>query len=94
MTLPLSPSYRRPAYEAILLQVLICFFASLILDGGTAVMICLIAAGHFWIVAGLLIWRRPQSPTRTGLELLRFGYLPMVVTVFLVFHATLVLLER
>lgn len=85
-SLPISPSYRRPVFEAVGLQVLIGFLSLLILDGGTTARICGIALVAFWGGAAVLIWRRPQSPTRTDIELLRFGYLPLVVIAFLLVH--------
>ncbi len=80
--LPISPSYRRPVFEAVGLQVLLGMLSLLILDGGTTARICGIALVAFWSGAALLIWRRPQSPTRTDIALLRFGYLPAVVSAF------------
>jgi hypothetical protein len=80
--LPISSSYSRPVFEAVGLQVLLGVLSLLILDGGTTARICGIALVAFWGGATLLIWRRPQSPTRTDIELLRFGYLPLVVIAF------------
>lgn len=84
--LPISSSYRRPVFEAVGLQVLLGFLSLLILDGGTTARICGIALVAFWGGAAVLIWRRPQSPTRTDIELLRFGYLPLVVVAFFLVH--------
>ena len=84
--LPISSSYRRPVFEAVGLQVLLGVLSLLILDGGTTARICGIALVAFWGGAALLIWRRPQSPTRTDIELLRFGYLPLVVIAFFLVH--------
>lgn len=85
-SLPISPSYRRPVFEAVGLQVLLGFLSLLILDGGTTARICGIALIAFWGGAAVLIWRRPQSPTRTDIQLLRFGYLPLVVVAFFLVH--------
>ena len=84
--LPISSSYHKPVFEAVGLQVLLGFLSLLILDGGTTARICGIALVAFWGGAALLIWRRPQSPTRTDIELLRFGYLPLVVIAFFLVH--------
>ena len=84
--LPISPSYRKPVFEAVALQALLGLLSALILDGGTTARICGIALVAFWGGAALLIWRRPHSPTRTDIELLRFGYLPLVVIAFFVVH--------
>lgn len=85
-SLPISQSYRKPIFEAVALQVLLGFFSLLILDGGTAARICGIALIAFWGGAAVLIWRRPQSPTKTDIELLRFGYLPLAVLAFFLVH--------
>jgi hypothetical protein len=78
-SLPISANYRRPVFEAIGLQVLLGFLSLLILDGGTTARICGIALVAFWGGAAVLLWRRPQSPTRVDIQLLRFGYLPLVI---------------
>jgi len=85
-SLPISPSYRKPVFEAAGLQVLLGFLSLLILDGGTTARICGIALVAFWGGAAVLISRRPHSPTRTDIELLRFGYLPLAVIAFLLVH--------
>jgi hypothetical protein len=85
-SLPISPSYRKPIFEAVGLQVLLGFLSLLILDGGTIARICGIAVVAFWGGAAVLIWRRPQSPTRTDILLLRFGYVPVVVIAFLLVY--------
>ena len=85
-SLPISPSYRKPVFEAVALQALLGLLSALILDGGTTARICGIALVAFWGGAAVLIWRRPQSPTRIDIELLRFGYLPLVVIAFLLVH--------
>ena len=78
-TLPISPSYRKPVFEAVVIQTLVGLFSGLVLDGGNMARICGIALVAFWGGVAVLIARRPQSPTRTDIELIRFGYLPVVV---------------
>ena len=85
-SLPISPSYRKPVFEAVVLQILLGLLSALILDGGTTARICGIALVGFWVGAVLLICRRPHSPTRSDIELLRFGYLPLIVIAFFVVH--------
>ena len=77
--LPISRRYRKPIFEAVGLQVLVGFLSLLILDDGTAALTCGIALAAFWSGTILLISRRPYSPTQTDIQLLRFGYLPLVV---------------
>jgi hypothetical protein len=40
----------------------------------------------FWGGATVLICRRPQSPTKTDIQLIRLGYLPLVVAAFFLVH--------
>ena len=85
-SLPISPSYRKPVFEAIALQAILGFLSMLILDGGTTARICGIGLVAFWGGATVLIWRRPQSPTKTDFELIRFGCVPLVVVAFFLVH--------
>jgi hypothetical protein len=84
--LPISPSYRKPVFEVVGLQVVLGVLSLLILDGGASARICGIALLAFWGAAAVLIWRRPQSPTRLDIVLLRFGYLPLLVLAFFLVH--------
>lgn len=83
-SLPISPSYRKPVFEALGLQMLLGFLSLLILDGGECAQICGAAALAFWGGAAVLIWRHPHSPTHTDIQLIRFGYLPIVIFAFIV----------
>ena len=80
--LPISKEYDSPIFEAVALQIVLGLLSLLILDGGTVARICGIALVAFWAGAGLLIYRRPTSPSRLDLQLIRFGYLPVVVIAF------------
>lgn len=86
-SLPISPRYRKPVFEAVALQALLGLLSGFVLDGGTTARICGIALVAFWSGATVLIWRRPQSPTRSDIELLRFGYLPVLVIAFFLAHS-------
>ena len=77
--LPISPQYDSPIFESVALQMILGLLAKLVLDGGGVAQLCGIAMVAFWIGAVVLIWRHPQTPTRVDLELIRFGYLPVVV---------------
>ncbi|MFM8790890.1 MAG: hypothetical protein ACKOKG_04555 [Verrucomicrobiota bacterium] len=85
-TLPISPSYRKPVFEAVVLQFILGILSLMILDGGDCARICGAALLAFWGGAVVLIWRHRHSPTKTDLELIRFGYLPVVVIAFVVIH--------
>lgn len=80
--LPISPKYDSAIYETVALQILFGLLAYMILDGGGIAQICGIALIAFWGGTTVLIWRRPQSPTKTDIQLIRFGYLPVIVLAF------------
>ena len=77
--LPISPKYDSPIFEAVAIQLILGILSALIIDDGTVARICGIALVAFWGGAVVLIWRHPQSPTRTDIELIRFGFLPVAV---------------
>ena len=70
----ISPSYKRPITVALIAQVLTALLSSLILDGGTVARICGIALVAYWGGVAVLIWRRPQNPTKVDLALIQLGY--------------------
>jgi len=80
--LPISPAYRKADFEALTIQAILGVFSLLILDGGATARYCGIALFAFWGGATVLIWRRPLSPTRMDIELIRFGYLPVIALAF------------
>ena len=80
--LPISPKYDSPIFEAVVLQIVLGLLAGMVLDGGAIAQFCGIALVAFWSGTVVLIWRHPQTPTRVDLELIRFGYLPVVVVAF------------
>ena len=82
----ISPSYKKPIIMALTVQVLVALLSGLILDGGTVARICGIALVAYWGGVAVLIWRRPQNPTKVDLALIQLGYfLVIVLAWFLVF---------
>ncbi len=90
-SLPVAQSYRKPIFEALMVQIIIGLLSLLILDGGTTARICGIALVAFWGGTAVLVWRQPQTPTKLDLELIRFGYLPLVVGAFFLVHTLWIL---
>jgi len=80
--LPISSKYDSPIFEALAIQIALGLLSFLVMDFGTVAQICGIALVAFWGAAAVLIWRHPQSPSPTDLELIRFGYLLVVVISF------------
>ena len=81
-SLPISKEYDSPIFEALALQIVLGLLSLLILDGGTIARICGIALVAFWSGAALLVYRHPLSPSKVDLQVVRFGYLPVVVFAF------------
>ena len=84
--LPISTCYRKPIFEAVMLQTILGILSLMILDGGTTARVCGIALIAFWGGVTVLICRRPQSPSRMDIQLIRFGYLPLVVLAGFLVH--------
>jgi len=85
-SLPISLSYRKPIFEAVVLQLILGILSLMILDGGDCARICGAALIAFWGGVVVLMWRHPRTPTKTDLQLVRFGYLPVVAISFVVIH--------
>ena len=85
-SLPISSRYRTPIFEAVALQAIIGILSLLILDGGDIARVCGIALIAFWGGVTVLIYRRPKSPSKIDLQLIRFGYLPLVVIAGFLVH--------
>ena len=82
--LPISSKYDSPIFEAVAIQIVLAVTGLLVIDPTGVARILGIALIAFWAGAVVLIWRHPQSPTRLDLELIRFGYLPVIAIAALV----------
>lgn len=80
---PVAAAYRKVLGEAVVVQALAFGFAPLLLDGGTVLSLCVVAAAVFWPSAVLILVRRPQNPTSADLALIRFGFLALVGLILL-----------
>lgn len=73
-----SAEYDSPVKFALLLQVPLALLSLLALDGGIAQKVCGVAMASY-LAGACLIWlRRPQSPTRSDLYFLKWGFLPIL----------------
>jgi len=81
-TLPISASYRRAIFDALVLQVVLGALSMMLLDGGRVAHTRGIAVLAFWSGAALVIIRRPTAPMPTDLFLIRFGFLPLLIVTF------------
>ena len=81
-TIPISAGYRRAIFESLALQIFFGVFAMMFLDGGRIAHTVGIAVLAFWTGAALIMFRRPASPTKLDLLLVRVGFLPVLVVTF------------
>ena len=75
----LAPAYRSVRASVLSQQAAVLLLASMILDGGDILSMCLVALVGFWAGAVIICARRPQTPTRLDLLFIRFGYLPLCI---------------
>ena len=80
----IAPSYLKALRFGVAIQLASIVLSGFLLDGGAVAQFCILSLAVYWPVAVLIIWRRPQRPTRTDLSFLRTGYLVILfVSVFL-----------
>jgi len=80
----LSTCYRGAVYFALLQQVPCGLLCVLLLDGGRTARVCGIAVLGFWAAAAVVMARRPESPRRSDLVFLRWGFFPLLAWTLLV----------
>ena len=81
---PISSAYWPPIKSALLQQGIVLILALLQLDGGYTLNVATIAIVAYWLAFGMVVVRRPSSPTRGDIFLIRYGFLLIVVVVFVV----------
>ena len=89
---PISVQYRKAAFEAIVLQILLLMLCGMILDGGDMGLMYAASLVPFWAGTAVMVWRRPQNPTWTDIQLIRFGTLPLWVMSYFLVHVVWMLL--
>jgi len=76
---PVSKKYVEQITAAVALQVAIYFLSALCMDCGYMKTTCSVATLGYWSGVALMIFRRPNAPTRGDLVMIRIGYLPAIV---------------
>ena len=69
----ITPAYWPAIKSAAILQAILLFFTSLLLDGGQVFRISCIAAVASLCGTAIAVVRRPETPTRFDLRLIRLG---------------------
>jgi hypothetical protein len=76
-----SPLYKSAIKLAVLQQVILLILSSLLLDFGQTFRVCAVAAIAHWIAIGMIVARRPLSPTGLDLGIIRWGFVPLGIVV-------------
>ena len=79
----ISPRYRGPILIGACFQAAFLLLGSLALDYGQLLQWTMFATIAYWLMAALIISKRPQMPTKWDLILLRAGFaviLPAMIT--------------
>ena len=72
---PISSAYRPAVKTALLQQGIVLVLAALMLDGGLTFNVAVIAVLGYWLGFGVIVVRRPSSPTWGDILLIRYGFL-------------------
>jgi hypothetical protein len=75
----ISETYRGPLRAAVVATFIVGVLSALVLDFGQTARLTGVALAIFWGWTFLTLWRRPQTPTRIDLLLIRWGCAPFVV---------------
>lgn len=77
---PISPAYWPPTKTALVYQGIVFILALLMLDMGQTICEAVTAIGAYWLAFGIIVFRRPSSPTRSDIFMIRYGFLLMFVS--------------
>jgi hypothetical protein len=75
--LGLSPAYWPPTKTALVQQGIVLILALLMLDMGQTICEAVTAIVAYWLAFGIIVVRRPSSPARSDIFLIRYGFLLM-----------------
>ena len=72
-----SSAYWPPTRTSLFQQGIVFILALLMLDMGQTMCEAVTAIGAYWLAFGIIVVRRPGSPTRGDIFLIRYGFLLM-----------------
>ena len=84
-SLKIASSYKRCFIIALVLQAFFILLGLITFDHGQLSMWVILSLASYWIVALIIVVRRPQSPTLVDLAVIRSGF---IVILFLVIAFT------
>jgi hypothetical protein len=70
----IGKAYEASIKVAVAQQVVIILFASLLLDGGHILRLSTFGAVGSWLLTGIIVARRPRSPTRIDILIVKYGF--------------------
>jgi hypothetical protein len=83
-SLAVAPQYWPAIKWAATQQAVTGVVSAMLLDGGVLFRVWCIAFLAFWAAVLLIVLRRPISPTRVDILLIKCGFIPMFIVAFCV----------
>jgi hypothetical protein len=80
--------YKRAFSASLIEHAIVLGLATLVLDGGYILYDCILASMLYWMIAGVVVARRPTMPTAIDVSLVAHGFLLLAVAVVLIFFRT------
>jgi len=80
---PIIAAYRPATRLALLQQGIVIVLTAAMLDGGLCFNTALIALIAYWLAYGIVIVRRPCTPSKVDLILVRYGFLAIFAVVII-----------
>ena len=74
-----APAYDRAIFFSIIVQVIVSPPTVVLLGGGAAALGMVAILAGYWIVAAIIILRRPLSPSKGDVAFVRWGFLLLAV---------------
>lgn len=84
MNLSLAKEYRSALKVALLLQIVIGLFAAVAIDGGLLFDLWWRSMAAYWGCLIVMIFRRPNAPTKVDLWMIRYGFVPLFIPITMV----------
>lgn len=79
--LPFASDYGPAIKSAVIQQVIFLVLGALMLDGGYVGRACCVTAIAHWVAILLIVFRRPLSPTKVDLIVIRYAFLLILLFV-------------
>ncbi len=94
MKLSLSKDYQSALKVALLLQIILGLGAAIAIDGGLLFDLWWRAMAAYWGCFAVMVFRRPNAPTKVDLGMIRYGFAPLFFPITMVLTALIAKLVR